>query len=109
HSPQQQKDGSRLARRRDAMRSGTATMIGPGNSVASRLYLRLTGDHYGPQMPPEGPLSPEQINMIKAWIDQGAHWPDDLSGEMPSAPPEPKVARIMEALRQGDRSTFQMM
>ena len=33
----------------------------PGVREASRLYLRLTGDQTGPQMPPEGPLNPEQI------------------------------------------------
>jgi hypothetical protein len=30
-------------------------------------------------MPPTGPLSPEQISLVKAWIDQGAEWPDDLA------------------------------
>jgi hypothetical protein len=49
-------------------------MILPGNSELSRLYLRLTGKAPGPQMPPTGPLSPEQIATFKAWIDQGAEW-----------------------------------
>ena len=30
---------------------------------------------YGPQMPFTGALNSEQINFIKAWIDQGAEWP----------------------------------
>ena len=40
HGPKQQKNGFRLNRRRDALRGGTITMIGPGNSGASRLDLR---------------------------------------------------------------------
>src|SRR5690348_5666160 len=96
HGPKQQKNGLRLDRRRDALRGGTMTMIGPGNSGASRLYLRLITDQYGPQMPPTGPLDPEQLNIIKLWIDQGATWPDDLAGEAPAAPPDPKAARMME-------------
>ncbi len=84
-------------------------MIGPGNSAASRLYLKLVTDQYGPQMPPTGPLDPEQLNIIKLWIDQGAKWPDELAGETPPAPPDPKAARMMELLRAGDRRAFQKM
>src|SRR5262245_35486975 len=98
HGPKQQKNGFRLDRRRDAMRGGTAAMIGPRNSAASKLYLRLSGDRYGQQMPPDGPLSPEQINIVKAWIDQGANWPDELAGETPPTPPDPRATRLMEAL-----------
>ncbi len=33
-------------------------------------------------MPPDGdPLSAAQIGLVKAWIDQGANWPDGLAGE----------------------------
>ncbi len=109
HGPKQQKNGFRLDRRRDALRGGTITMIGPGNSAASRLYLKLVTDQYGPQMPPTGPLEPEQLNIIKLWIDQGAKWPDDLAGETPPAPPDPKAARTMELLRDGDHRAFQRM
>ena len=66
HGPSQQMNGLRLDRRRDAMRGGTIPVIGPENSAASRLYLRLIGSQYGLQMPPTGALSTEQINMVKA-------------------------------------------
>jgi len=107
HGPSQQQHGLRLDRRRDAMRGGTIPVIGPGNGVASRLYLRLIGSQYGLQMPPTGALSPEQINIIKGWIDQGAEWPDELSGETPASPPDPKAVRIMQAIRDGERQAFQ--
>src|SRR6476619_5749178 len=72
HGPKQQKNGFRLDRRRDALRGGVANQIAPGNSSASHLYFRLLGERHDVQMPPDGPLSAEQINVIKAWIDQGA-------------------------------------
>jgi ankyrin repeat protein len=109
HGPKQQKNGFRLDRRRDAMKGGTGTMIGPGNSQASRLVLRLTGSRSGPQMPPDGPLSQEEIAVIKAWIDQGATWPDEFSGESAPTPSDPLATRLMEKLREGDRAAFQKM
>jgi ankyrin repeat protein len=106
HGPSQQMNAFRLDRRRDAMRGGTIAVIAPGNSQGSRLYLKLIGNQYGPQMPPTGALRPEQIAVLKAWIDQGAEWPDDASGEEPPLPPDPKAVPIMKALREGDKQTF---
>ncbi len=40
-------------------------------------------------MPPEGagdPLSERQIAVLRAWIDQGATWPDELAGVEPEHP-----------------------
>src|SRR5579859_2169995 len=109
HGPTQQMNGFRLDRRRDAMKGGTIAVIGPGNSAGSRLYQKLIGTQFGLRMPPTGPLKPEQINIIKDWIDQGADWPDALSGETPPPPPNPRATRMMEALRDGDRHAFQSM
>jgi hypothetical protein len=64
-------NGFRLDRRRDAMRGGTIAVIGPGNSDGSRLYHRLIGNTYGPQMPPTGALGAEQIRIIKDWDRPG--------------------------------------
>jgi ankyrin repeat protein len=106
HGPSQQMGGMRLDRRSSAMAIRGGTTIGPGNAAGSRLYLKLIGTKYGTQMPPTGPLTAEQINLVKTWIDQGADWPDDLSGDKTAGPPEPRAARIMEALRNGDHQTF---
>ena len=102
HGPTLHKNGFRLDRRSDAMRGGTIAVIGPGNAAGSRLYLRLIGSDYGMQMPPTGPLDAARIEIIKNWIDQGAVWPDDVSGEKPLPPPDPKATLLMRALRQGD-------
>src|SRR5579862_2760414 len=109
HGPSQQMRGLRLDRRRDAMPNrvgANGASIVPGNSAASPLYLKLAGKQPGLRMPPAGPLSPEQIDTIKTWIDQGAEWPDALSGDAPASPPDLVVVRMMDALRNGKRQEF---
>jgi ankyrin repeat protein len=106
HGPSQQMGGMRLDRRSSAIGIRQGTTIGPGNAEGSRLYQKLISTRYGSRMPPTGPLSAEQIGLIKAWIDQGAEWPDDLSGDKPPTTADPKAARMMAALRNGDHETF---
>ena len=54
------------------------TVLVPGNSTESRLVHLIAGLEPERLMPPEGtPLTPEQIGLIRAWIDQGAEWPAD--------------------------------
>jgi ankyrin repeat protein len=109
HGPSQQQHGFRLDRRRDALRGSIGTVIAPGNSAGSRLYLKLIDNQFGPQMPLTGPLTPEQIEVIKAWIDQGAEWPDELAGDVTPPPPDPKAEPILKALRDGDRQLFKKL
>ena len=53
-------------------------VIAAGNSDASEMIKRLTTLDENDHMPPEGkPLSPEQIALIKSWIDAGAKFPAD--------------------------------
>lgn len=106
HGPSVQQNGFRLDRRSSAMRGGTIAVIGPGASEASRMYLRLLGPQFGPQMPPTGALRPEQVAIIKDWIDQGAEWPDEASGETPPPPADLVATRLIEAIRRGDRQAF---
>src|SRR5688500_2626586 len=94
HGPSQQMSGLRLDRRRDAMRGGTiGTVIAPGSPERSRLLARVGGNTMGPQMPPTGAMEPEQIAVLARWIQQGARWPDELSGEGPVVAPHPGAAR----------------
>src|SRR5579871_2580173 len=109
HGPSQQMAGFRIDQRRYAMPNrvgANGARIVPGDTGRSRVYQKVAGTGGGLQMPPTGALSDEQIGKIKAWIEQGAEWPDELSGEMPVAPPDPQATRIMEALRRGDRRQF---
>jgi mono/diheme cytochrome c family protein len=54
------------------LQGGTSgAIVLPGNAVKSLLVIR-TEDQGNNRMPPGGHLTPEQIQQIKAWIDQGA-------------------------------------
>jgi ankyrin repeat protein len=108
HGPTVQTNNFRLDRRRDSLPNrvgANGARVVPGNSAASRLYLRVTGQA-GLQMPPTGALSKEQIGTIRAWIEQGAEWPDELAGEAPSVPPDPQAAKLMDSIRRGDPTAF---
>ena len=105
HGPSQQMNGLRLDRRSSVFKSGLRRVV-PGSSENSFLYHRLTGAEYGLQMPPTGPLRPEQVSTIKTWIDQGAEWPDALANEADFAPLNPKAVAMVEALRNADRQSF---
>ena len=108
HGPVVHQNGFRLDQRSAAMRGSTQApgVIRPGESASSILFLKVSGTQFGPQMPPTGPLRPEQIAIIKAWIDEGADWPEEFAGEVPPAPPDPKAMRLVEALRTGHRAAF---
>jgi ankyrin repeat protein len=100
-------NGYRLDRRRDAMRiSDGGTIIGPGNSAGSRLYLRITGAGYGAAMPPTGRLEPAEIETVRRWIDEGAEWPEAVSGDETPTTPDSRAVRLMDAIRVGDRARF---
>ena len=53
--------------------------ISPGDAEGSELFIRITDDL--DPMPPEGhgvPLTPEEVDLLRRWIDEGAeylpHW-----------------------------------
>jgi len=106
HGPELQMNGFRLDRRADALRGGGQTNIGPGNADGSRLYHRLIGTNFGPQMPPGKPLADAEIEIIKRWIDEGAEWPDELSGEPPSPPVDADAARLIGLIRDGQAANI---
>ena len=109
HGPSQQMRGLRLDRRRDVMPNrvgANGARVVPGDGAKSILYIRVSGTQAGAQMPPAARLPQEQINLIKAWIDQGADWPDSLSGERDASPADPAVVKMMSALRNGNQQEF---
>ena len=105
HGPAQQMGGLRLDRRSSVFKTGMRRVV-PGSSENSFLYHRIAGSEYGMQMPPTGPLRSEQVAVLKAWIDQGAHWPDSLANEAELPPLNPKAVAMVAALRRGDRQAF---
>jgi len=78
----------------------------PGSSENSFLFHRISGNEYGAQMPPTGALRPEQIEIVKKWIEQGAEWPDALSNESEIAPLDSKAVAMVNALVAGDPQAF---
>ncbi len=55
-------------------------VVTPGNARDSRLLQRILGEGGQPRMPMGGEaLQPEQIELIRKWIDEGAQWPDTAS------------------------------
>src|SRR5262245_59462707 len=98
----------RLDRRSDAMRGGTTSpgVIHPGDGSSSVLYIKVSSSRFGPQMPPTGALSAEQIDVIKRWIDEGAEWPDALAGESTTPVPTPP---LMSAVLAGDRAAVRRL
>lgn len=79
HGATTAKSGLRLDVKSAAFAGGdSGAVIVPRQSAKSALLERIAsnGDD---KMPPEGePLSIEQIELIKRWIDQGAVWPDGV-------------------------------
>src|SRR5436190_703080 len=82
HGPDKQKHGLRLDRKADALAGGdNGTVIVPGKSADSLLVQLVSGQDKDRPMPPKPkePLAAADIATLKAWIDQGAKWPDDGS------------------------------
>jgi ankyrin repeat protein len=105
HGAVQQMAGLRLDRRSSAFKAGTRRVV-PGSSDNSYLYLRASGSNHGPQMPPTGAMSDDQIELVKRWIDQGAQWPDSLANETDLPPVNPKAAAVIETLRTRGAAEF---
>ena len=83
HGADRQKSGLRLDRREAAMAGGDlGPAIEPGASADSSLIWKVTGFQGESIMPPTGaPLAPEEVALLRAWIDQGAHWPEAGTNE----------------------------
>jgi uncharacterized membrane protein len=78
HGPEKQKGKLRLDTRALSLKGGeSGRAIQPGNGKESLLYMRLLDEDEDSRMPTkEKPLPPEKIELLRAWIDQGAPWPD---------------------------------
>jgi mono/diheme cytochrome c family protein len=83
HSAKKASGQLRLDTKTLAMRGGiSGAVIIPGNSKGSLLLQRILGPDGGPggeaRMPMGGPpLKPNEIDLIRSWIDLGANWPGD--------------------------------
>ncbi len=81
HGPERPRGGLRLDTRQQWLRGGDGgPVVVLSNSVASRVVHMVARLPSVPQelwMPPEGkapPLTPEEVGLLRAWIDQGLPW-----------------------------------
>ena len=81
HGPEKPKGSFRLDTRAGAIKGGDdGTALVPGDPKKSPLYTStiLPAGH-DDIMPPKGdPLSKEQTEVLRRWIEEGAPWPDNL-------------------------------
>ena len=90
HGPQQQMSGLRLDSKAAALAGGySGPVIKPGNSGESKLIHLVAGLKKDAIMPMVGQrLTAEQVGLLRAWIDQGAEWPEEQGAaaeELPKA------------------------
>jgi ankyrin repeat protein/mono/diheme cytochrome c family protein len=108
HGPEVQQAGLRLDLRQNALRGGDyGPVIKIGDSAASKLIRRIVDGDGGIQMPPTGPLSEDEIGLLRAWIDQGAEFRTDIITEAPRKPVDPKVAALIASVRAGNRNEIE--
>src|SRR5271156_1455361 len=95
HGDDIQQSGLRLDKRQNAMRGGDyGPVIIPGKNDESKMINRNGHGNGALQRPPTGPLSTEEINLLRAWIDQGADYRMEIQEEAPPKPISPEVAAL---------------
>lgn len=100
HGGEKQQAGLRLDLRQNALRGGDyGPVINPGESGKSKLIHKLVDGDGGDVMPPDGELAAAEIGLLRAWIDQGADFRNDVDPELPPKPIEPKLAALIAAAR----------
>ena len=80
HGPTRQKAELRWDVKAIALKGGEhGPDIVPGKSADSRMIQLVAGVNPDQVMPQKGDrLTAEQVGLLRAWIDQGAKWPDGL-------------------------------
>src|SRR5882724_4763352 len=108
HGLKKQKGGLRLDQKGAALEGGeSGPLLVAGKSAESLLILAVAGAKDGlAQMPKKrDPLPADQIGLLRAWIDQGAAWPEAASDHGKDwrthwafkAPVRPKIPQVKNA------------
>jgi hypothetical protein len=81
HGDRKQQAGLRLDQKETVFKGGdSGPALIPGHSAESLLVQAVAGlkEDLARMPKKRDPLSDEQIGVLRAWIDQGAEWPDDV-------------------------------
>ncbi|MGI9458257.1 MAG: PSD1 and planctomycete cytochrome C domain-containing protein [Aeoliella sp.] len=82
--------------RLDLVEHATASVIVPGSALQSEMYARITADDPDLRMPPvesnKEPLSAQEAELIRGWIDGGAQYERHWAYLTPTRPAVPEVA-----------------
>jgi hypothetical protein len=107
HGEDDQQGSLRLDAKAIVLKGGkSGPLFVAGKSADSLLIHRVVGLGTEKQMPLEDdPLSAEQIGLLRAWIDQGAKWPDGFGSAATEvkkhwayvAPVSPKLPAVKNA------------
>ncbi|MDQ6632165.1 MAG: DUF1553 domain-containing protein [Verrucomicrobiota bacterium] len=81
HGPEKQENDLRWDTKSTALKGGSSgPAIIPEKSAESRLIHLVAGLEKNLIMPKKGErLTAEQIGLLRAWIDQGANWPEEVA------------------------------
>ena len=102
HRANNQEGGLRLDDRTAALAGGdSGRILQPGDPAGSELIRRISLPPGDPEIMPAigDPLTPQQIELLKSWVQQGAEWPESQQELVhwayrpPTRPRLPKVAR----------------
>src|SRR5882672_6844743 len=112
HGRGKDKGGLRLDTRETFLKGGdSGPVVLPGKSADSLLIALVQGFDPDNVMPRKGSrLTPEQIGVLRAWIDQGVQWepgvtfgrlePINLKPRRPEIPPGPETANPIDRFLQ---------
>ncbi|MDB6024306.1 MAG: Protein of unknown function (DUF1553)/Protein of unknown function (DUF1549)/Planctomycete [Verrucomicrobiales bacterium] len=83
HGPKKQEASLRWDQKASAMKGGeSGPAIIPGKSAESLVVIAVAQLRDDLKMPKKGaPLERDEISLLRAWIDQGAEWPETLATE----------------------------
>ncbi len=87
-------DKQRMANLRLDTKDGLFAVVAAGKSPESKLYQRISAPEKGKRMPPpfaERFPNPQQVELIRRWIDEGAKWETHWAYVPPKRPDPPAV------------------
>src|SRR5262245_29172263 len=111
HSAAFQMAELRLDQRKFVLNDDGRGLVKPGKNGQSLVIQRLTDRKLGILMPPSFPflpgekagLSEAKVAVLKAWIDQGADWPEGLTLASEAASESAATKALFTAIRSGEQ------